>query len=159
MYYSPSGNTCLSLRYEVVNRMMEALSSWFVMARGRGSIWDKYWNCSFSFSLLVRAAFLDLSFIVWLRWGKYLLFTLPPGCPRGEAGRNKLTQHTPVWKEWEEEKSYALRLIIVSSWVRQWLTRCAFNLVLASASPVAVSSHSLQSQSTVTLTTSALSSL
>lgn len=66
--YSPSGNICLSLRYEVVSRMMEALSSWAVPVTGRGSIWDKHWNCSFSFSLLVRAAFLDFrlgrSFIV-----------------------------------------------------------------------------------------------
>lgn len=59
----PFGKTCLILRYEVVSRMTEALSNCDVIALGRGSNLANSKNSVFSFSRLVRAAFLLFSFI------------------------------------------------------------------------------------------------
>ena len=51
-------------RYDVVNRMTEALSSWLVIGAGRGSNFDNSANSAFSFSRRFLAALLDFSFMV-----------------------------------------------------------------------------------------------
>jgi hypothetical protein len=60
----PSGNTALILRYEVVSRIIDALSNWLVIAAGNGSNLANSRNSAFSFSLRDRAAFFDFSFII-----------------------------------------------------------------------------------------------
>lgn len=60
---SPSGKTCRIFRYDVVSRIIDALSSCDVMALGRGNSLASSINSAFSFSRLDRAAFLLFSFI------------------------------------------------------------------------------------------------
>lgn len=57
--------------------MTLALSSWLVIADGRGSSFANSRNSAFSFSLLVRAAFLDFSFIA--------IYAVVPDERRGDA--------------------------------------------------------------------------
>uniref|UniRef100_A0A8W7Q3Q4 Uncharacterized protein n=1 Tax=Anopheles coluzzii TaxID=1518534 RepID=A0A8W7Q3Q4_ANOCL len=59
----PSGNTARIFRYDVVSRMIDALSSCDVIALGSGSSFASSRNSAFSFSRLDRAAFLLFSFI------------------------------------------------------------------------------------------------
>ena len=61
--HSPSGNTCRIFRYEVVSRMIEALSNCDVMALGSGRSFASSRNSAFSFSRRDRAAFLLFSFM------------------------------------------------------------------------------------------------
>lgn len=63
VFHSPSGNTCRIFRYDVVSRMMEALSSCDVMAQGSGSSLARSRNSAFSFSRRDLAAFLLFSFM------------------------------------------------------------------------------------------------
>lgn len=59
----PSGKTCRILRYDVVSRMIEALSNCDVIALGSGRSFASSRNSAFSFSRRDRAAFLLFSFI------------------------------------------------------------------------------------------------
>lgn len=59
----PSGNTCRIFRYDVVSRMIEALSNCDVIAHGNGSSLASSRNSAFSFSRRDRAAFLLFSFM------------------------------------------------------------------------------------------------
>jgi hypothetical protein len=59
----PSGNTCRIFRYEVVSRMIEALSNCDVIALGSGRSFASSRNSAFSFSRRDRAAFLLFSFM------------------------------------------------------------------------------------------------
>lgn len=59
----PSGNTCRIFRYDVVSRMIEALSNCDVIALGSGRSFASSRNSAFSFSRRDRAAFLLFSFM------------------------------------------------------------------------------------------------
>lgn len=61
--HSPSGKTCRILRYEVVSRITDALSSCCVITGGKGNNFPSSLNSIFSFSRRLRAAFLLFSFI------------------------------------------------------------------------------------------------
>lgn len=62
-HHLPSGNTCLNFKNDVVNRMMDALSNCCVITAGNGNNFPSSVNSVFSFSRLVRAAFLLFSFM------------------------------------------------------------------------------------------------
>ena len=59
----PSGNTCRIFRYDVVSRIIEALSNCDVMVLGNGRSFASSKNSVFSFSRRDRAAFLLFSFM------------------------------------------------------------------------------------------------
>lgn len=59
----PSGKTCRIFRYDVVSRIIEALSNCDVMALGSGRSFASSRNSAFSFSRRDRAAFLLFSFM------------------------------------------------------------------------------------------------
>lgn len=60
---SPSGKTCLNFRYDVVSRIIDALSNCEVIALGKGSNFANSRNSAFSFSRRDLAAFLLFSFM------------------------------------------------------------------------------------------------